>query len=300
MRVGDHLHRRRSRHPPLPRDPHRGARVGTDPFVPRDVVPAHLRRAPQHRAARRVPLRDPQAHAAPRGREALLRRVPEGRAPDGHAVGGGQRAVDLLPGQQRPPRSRAGPALDHPPHGEAAHDRRVLVQEVDRPAVPLPRQLARPHRELPHDDVRGAVGALRGEPRPSCTRSSSSSSCTPTTSRTARRRRCAWSGSSEANLFASIAAGINALWGPLHGGANQAVIEMLEAHPRRRRRHRTSTCRWPRTRRPVPALGLRAPRLQELRPARPHPQGGVPPRDRRAGHAWTSCSTSRCDSRRSR
>jgi citrate synthase len=36
-------------------------------------------------------------------------------------------------------------------------------------------------------------------------------------------------GSSEANLYASIAAGINALWGPLHGGANQAVIEMLEA-----------------------------------------------------------------------
>ncbi len=35
-------------------------------------------------------------------------------------------------------------------------------------------------------------------------------------------------GSSGANLFASIAAGINALWGPLHGGANQAVIEMLE------------------------------------------------------------------------
>ena len=35
-------------------------------------------------------------------------------------------------------------------------------------------------------------------------------------------------GSSEANLYASIAAGINALWGPLHGGANQAVIEMLE------------------------------------------------------------------------
>ena len=35
-------------------------------------------------------------------------------------------------------------------------------------------------------------------------------------------------GSSEANLFASISAGINALWGPRHGGANQAVIEMLE------------------------------------------------------------------------
>ena len=35
-------------------------------------------------------------------------------------------------------------------------------------------------------------------------------------------------GSSQASLWASIAAGINALWGPLHGGANQAVIEMLE------------------------------------------------------------------------
>ncbi len=35
-------------------------------------------------------------------------------------------------------------------------------------------------------------------------------------------------GSSESNLYASIAAGISALWGPLHGGANQAVIEMLE------------------------------------------------------------------------
>jgi citrate synthase len=35
-------------------------------------------------------------------------------------------------------------------------------------------------------------------------------------------------GSSQANLFASISAGISALWGPLHGGANQQVIEMLE------------------------------------------------------------------------
>lgn len=35
-------------------------------------------------------------------------------------------------------------------------------------------------------------------------------------------------GSSECNLYASISAGISALWGPLHGGANQAVIEMLE------------------------------------------------------------------------
>jgi citrate synthase len=35
-------------------------------------------------------------------------------------------------------------------------------------------------------------------------------------------------GSSNANIFASMAAGVSALWGPLHGGANQEVIEMLE------------------------------------------------------------------------
>lgn len=36
-------------------------------------------------------------------------------------------------------------------------------------------------------------------------------------------------GSAHAGLFASLSAGISALWGPLHGGANQAVLEMLEA-----------------------------------------------------------------------
>jgi citrate synthase len=36
-------------------------------------------------------------------------------------------------------------------------------------------------------------------------------------------------GSSDVNIFAALAAGIYALWGPLHGGANQAVIEMLQA-----------------------------------------------------------------------
>jgi citrate synthase len=36
-------------------------------------------------------------------------------------------------------------------------------------------------------------------------------------------------GSSHANLFASVSAGVNALFGPLHGGANQAVLEMLQS-----------------------------------------------------------------------
>lgn len=47
-------------------------------------------------------------------------------------------------------------------------------------------------------------------------------------------------GSSHASLYASISGGINALWGPLHGGANQAVIEMLESI----RRDGGDTKRW--------------------------------------------------------
>ena len=47
-------------------------------------------------------------------------------------------------------------------------------------------------------------------------------------------------GSSQANLFASVSAGINALWGPLHGGANQAVLEMLERIQNARRLHESS------------------------------------------------------------
>ena len=39
-------------------------------------------------------------------------------------------------------------------------------------------------------------------------------------------------GSAHANLFASVSAGVNALFGPLHGGANQAVLEMLEPRSR--------------------------------------------------------------------
>ena len=79
-------------------------------------------------------------------------------------------------------------------------------------------------------------------------------------------------GSSNANLFASVSAGINALFGPLHGGANQAVLEMLNTHPpgRWRRRHLRQEGQEQGGRRQ--ADGLRPPGLQELRPARRHHQ----------------------------
>ncbi len=54
-------------------------------------------------------------------------------------------------------------------------------------------------------------------------------------------------GSSQSNLFAAIAAGVYALWGPLHGGANQKVIEMLKMIRDDGGDYRSSST-WPRTR----------------------------------------------------
>ena len=102
-------------------------------------------------------------------------------------------------------------------------------------------------------------------------------------------------GSSEANLFASIAAGILALWGPLHGGANQEAIEMLQAIEADGGDIDKYVKRAKDPERPLPALGLRAPRLQELRPACAHHQVDRRPRAAGAGRRTTSCSTSRCE-----
>ena len=90
-------------------------------------------------------------------------------------------------------------------------------------------------------------------------------------------------GSSGANPFACIAAGIACLWGPAHGGANEAALKMLEEigtvdripeyHQARERQER-----------PLPSDGLRPSRLQELRSARDGDAGAVPCRARRARH----------------
>ena len=80
-------------------------------------------------------------------------------------------------------------------------------------------------------------------------------------------------GSSQANLYASVAAGVCALWGPLHGGANVAVIDMLVAAQGQRREARHLHRPRQGQGRPRAAHGLRPPRLQELRPARQDHQG---------------------------
>ena len=90
----------------------------------------------------------PLAH--PRGHEALLRRLPVDGAPDGDPLRDGLLALELLPGRAR--RRTTSTSVDITIARllvEGADDRRVRVQEVDRPAVRLSEELALVLRELP-------------------------------------------------------------------------------------------------------------------------------------------------------
>ena len=80
-------------------------------------------------------------------------------------------------------------------------------------------------------------------------------------------------GSSDANLFASISAGICALWGPLHGGANEACVAMLQRIVNDGGNVKKYVDMAKDKDNDVPADGLRPPRLQELRPAGDDHQG---------------------------
>ena len=107
-------------------------------------------------------------------------------------------------------------------------------------------------------------------------------------------------GSSGANPFACIAAGIACLWGPAHGGANEAALKMLGEIGKVENIPEYIAARQGQER-PVPADGLRPPRLQELRSAR---QDHAEDRARRARTSSASrtirCSTWRWSSSASR
>ncbi len=77
-------------------------------------------------------------------------------------------------------------------------------------------------------------------------------------------------GSTQVDPYSAVAAGVAALYGPLHGGANEAALRMLSRIGTRREHPRLPRGREGGQRAPD---GLRPPRLQELRPARAdHPQ----------------------------
>ena len=94
--------------PAVPRLPDRPARGEVD--LPGDELPAHLRRAAQPGAARRVHQEDQPAHAAARRSQGVLQRLPARRASDARAVQRGVGAVDVLPGRARPVRRERGRA----------------------------------------------------------------------------------------------------------------------------------------------------------------------------------------------
>ena len=216
----------------------------------------------------------------------FLARLPLRRPSDGHAVRLGRLAVGVLPRHPGHRRPGAAPAGRDPPDREGADHRRRRLPLFDRLAVPLSAQQPRVRRPLPAHDVRGAERAAGAE-------SGRGQGAGPAV-HPARRPRaecvaprpCAWSAPPAPIRTPAVAAGIAALWGPAHGGANEAVLEMLEEIGDAT--NVDSAVQGQGQELQLPPDGLWPSRLQELRPARQdHP--------RDATRCWTSwASTTRC------
>ena len=264
----DHLRRRREGHPPLPRHPDRGA--GREERLPRSRVPADLRPPAVEERVRVLHGVDPRPHDAARGLQgAFFGALPK----DAHPMAACSAAVGALstfyPDSLDPRDDAPGRDLDPPADREAADDRRLRLQALLRGSPSCyPRNDLNYVANFMWHAVRATPARSTRSTRSSARRSTCCSSCTRTTSRTARPAACGSWARRVVNLFSAIAAGINALWGPLHGGANQQVIEMLEQIRDEGMTGRQFVERAKSKRRHLAADGLRAPRLQELRSAR--------------------------------
>ena len=124
---------------------------------------------------------------------------------------------------------RSAPARDRePPHDrQDADDRGHGLQIFDRPALHLSAQRSRFHRELPADVLRDPVRAVCGQPDLSRKALDRIFILHADHEQNASTSTVRLAGSSGANPFACIAAGIACLWGPAHGGANEAALNML-------------------------------------------------------------------------
>ncbi len=250
------------------------------------ALPADLRRAADARRSS-TPSRTRSAYHTMLHEDfrRFYRVAAEGRAPDGGVLGGGRRARDVLPRFARSALDAPGRDLRPPPDREAADDRGLRAtstRSASRSCIPttscryvgnfLQLMFATPCEPYEVDPVvEKAIDLLL------ILHADHEQNCSTSTVRLV--------GSSHANLFAAVSAGINALWGPRHGGANQEVIEMLQQidgegmTAKRVRRARQEPGRH------LAPDGLRPPRLQELRPAREDHQEGVLRRARSARRA---------------
>nr|WP_284288006.1 citrate/2-methylcitrate synthase [Angustibacter aerolatus] len=181
----------------------------------------------------------------------------------------------------------------------AADDRGVRLQEEHRPAVPVPRQLDRAGRELPAADVRLPGRAVRRRPghdegaRPAV--------------HPARRPRAELldvdGAAGRLRPGEPVRVGVGRHPRPVRPAARRRELRRpgdARAHPARRRRRRQLHAEGEEQGGRRPAHGLRAPRLQELRPARGDHQEDRRRDPRQPRPARRACSTSRCGWRRSR
>ena len=119
--------------------------------------------------------------------------VPVRRPPDGHVHQHGRRALDVLSRRQEHLLERVAAPADDSADRQGADDCRLRLPPLDRPALQPARQRPELHRQLPEHAVQDDRAEVHGRTRCSSARSTCSSSCTPTTSRTAARARCATS-----------------------------------------------------------------------------------------------------------
>ena len=263
------LHRRRGRRARVPRLSDRAAL--REVHLPRGGLPPDLRRAADAGASSTTWVyRDHPPHLRPREHQEVRRGLPLRRPPDGDAARHRRRALDLLPGRQEHRRRHGAPHGGRAADREGAHARRLRLPPQPRAALRLSGQRPLLPRQLPLDDVQDDRGRSTSRTRGSSGRSTCSGSCTPTTSRTARRTRCAAVGSSQVDPYSAR--------GRRRGRA-------LRPAARRRQRGGAADARPDRLGGQHPGLprgreepqgeadGLRPPRLQELRPARPDHQG---------------------------
>ena len=196
--------------------------------VHRGELSADLRRAADQGAAGQVHHPDPAAHAAARGPEAVLRRLPAQRAPDAGAVQRGQRAVSayyqdsLDPFDDEQVELSTIRLLAKLPTIAAYAYKKSVGQPFLYPdnSLTLVENFLRMTFGFPAEPYEVDPEVVRALDMLFILHADHEQNCSTSTVRLV--------GSSQANLFTSISGGINALWGPLHGGANQAVLEMLE------------------------------------------------------------------------